>query len=198
MLDDICRKAMAKSLTDRSATWIDFGKDLSRAFGALRAMGGSLSDSEKYNELRIMPFFADFDDVILWEALRIGAWKEIPVNSVIIREGDSGESIFMLIKGEVEVTLEGARLNTLKPGGCFGEILYVADHSAQRTTSITASTPVTVMEIRARVLRASSEACQVAFQRAFMRVLIDRLTEANRKLAEGGKRTEPKTPALTT
>ena len=184
LLDRICKKAMAKSLDERYASWIDFGKDLSKAFSALRMMGGSLSDSEKYAELRAMPFFADFDDVVLWEALRIGTWKEIPENTCIIREGDVGDSIFMLIKGDVSVTLERAQLNILKPGGCFGEVLYFSDSPIQRTTTITARTAVTVTEIKARVLRSSSDACQVAFQKAFMRVLIERLTQANRKVAE--------------
>jgi hypothetical protein len=42
---------------------------------------------------------------------------------------------------------------------------------------------VTVLEIKAEALRAATDACQVAFNKAFMRVLIDRLTQANLKLS---------------
>jgi eukaryotic-like serine/threonine-protein kinase len=185
LLDEICLKAMGKTLEARYASWIDFGKDLSKAFSALRLLGASLSDSEKYTELRAMAFFADFDDVVLWEALRIGTWQEMAANTVLIKEGEIGDSIFMLIKGEVAVTLEGQPLATLKQGGCFGEMLYFRDHASQRTTTITAVTPVTIMEIKAKVMRLSSDSCQVAFQKAFMRVLIDRLTAANRRIAMG-------------
>ncbi|MEO7405187.1 MAG: protein kinase [Burkholderiales bacterium] len=185
LLDEICMKAMDKRIAHRYQSWMDFGKDLSKAFSALRLLGASLSDSEKYSELRAMSFFADFDDVVLWEALRIGTWQQMAAGVEVIREGDLGDGIFMLIKGDVAVTLERQPLAVLKPGGCFGEMLYFSDHTSQRTTTITAMTPVTVMEIKARVMRLSSDACQVAFQKAFMRVLIDRLTAANRRIAIG-------------
>ena len=102
------------------------------------------------------------------------------------REGDHGESFFLLIAGEVDVTLSGAHLNTIRPGGCFGEILYFVDSAERRTTTITARNEVTVIEIKAKTLRAATDACQVGFNKAFMRVLIDRLTHANRRLAERG------------
>jgi eukaryotic-like serine/threonine-protein kinase len=182
ILDEICVKAMEKDLSNRYASWVDFGKDLSRAFTAMRALGGSISDSEKYSELRAMAFFSDFDDVVLWEALRIGTWHEIPAGVEVVREGDIGDSIFLLIKGEVSVTLQQSPLAVLKPGGCFGELLYFTEHNTQRTTSITSITAITVMEIKARVMRLASDACQVAFQKGFIRVLIDRNTQANRRI----------------
>ena len=78
LLDEICLKAMQKNAADRYDTWIDFGKDLSKAFSALRLAGETISDSAKFNELRTLAFFEDFDDVTLWEALRISAWRTIP------------------------------------------------------------------------------------------------------------------------
>lgn len=183
LLDDICLKAMQKDPANRYRGWIEFGKDLSRAFGALRLLGATLSDSEKYAELRAMSFFLDFDDVILWEALRIGIWREIPAGTVIIHEGEIGDSIFMLIKGSVAVSLEGQPLATVRPGGCFGEMLYFRENTTQRTTTIASVDAITVMEIKAKVMRTASDACQVAFHKAFMRVLIDRLTQANRRIA---------------
>jgi len=184
VLDEICLRAMEKNLADRYQNWMEIGKDLSKAFGALRLQGASLSDSEKYALLRSMSFFRDFDDVVLWEALRACAWRDCPARTVIIREGDVGDGFFVLVRGEVEVTLEGNGLAELKPGGCFGEMLYFQDRSTQRTTTITARTPVTIVEIKARAMRVASDACQVAFQKAFIRVLIDRLTQTNRRLAD--------------
>ena len=184
VLDEICLRAMQKDPAERYQGWMDMGKDLSHAFGALRLQGASLSDSEKYALLRSMSFFGDFDDVVLWEALRAGAWSDRPAGAVIIREGDVGDGFFVLVRGEVAVTLEGSNLASIKPGGCFGEMLYFQVQSAQRTTTITARTGVTIVEIKALAMRSASDACQVAFQKAFMRVLIDRLTQANRRLAD--------------
>ena len=186
LIDGIVMKAIRKDPAERYASWLDFGKDLSQAFGALRLIGASLSDSEKFNELRQMPFLLGMGDVALWEVVRIGSWRKIAAGSVIIREGEHGDSFFLLIAGEVDVTLGTTMLNVIKPGGCFGEILYFSDSIERRTTTITARSEVTVIEIKAETLRNATDACQVGFNKAFMRVLIERLMQANRQLAQHG------------
>jgi len=179
-------KAISKDPAERYKTWLEFGKDLSQAFTSLRLAGESVSDSEKFNDLREMPFFEDFDDVALWEVVRIGSWKSMDAGTVIIREADQGDNFYLLIEGEVGVTLLGKQLNTIKPGGCFGEILYFSGRLGKRTTTITATREVTVIEIKSDALRAATDACQVGFNKAFMRVLVERLTQANLRLAGRG------------
>jgi eukaryotic-like serine/threonine-protein kinase len=188
LLDQIVLKAINKDPELRYRSWLDFGKDLSRAFTTLRLVGESVSDSEKFHELRNMPFFEDLGDVPLWEAVRIGAWRTLPAESVIIREGDEGDSFFLLVKGEVRVTLEAKQLATMKPGGCFGEIVYFAKSNPRRTTSITAASEVAVIEIKAAALRAATDALQAGFNKAVTRVLIDRLNQTNRLLVEAIRR----------
>jgi hypothetical protein len=183
LLDEIVMKAIEKDLDKRYRTWLEFGKDLSQAFSTLRLSGASASDSEKFNQLRDMPFFEDFDDVALWEVVRIGRWQTIKKGTAIIKEADHGDSFYMLIEGEVGVTLLGKELNVIKPGGCFGEILYFTGRAGRRTTTITALGEGTVMEIKADALRAATDGCQVGFNKAFMRVLVERLTQANLRLA---------------
>jgi serine/threonine protein kinase len=186
LLDQIVMKTISKDPAERYRSWLEFGKDLSRAFTTLRLAGESVSDSEKFNQLREMSFFEDFDDVALWEVVRIGSWKPIAGGTVIIREADQGDSFYLLIEGEVGVALLGKQLNTIKPGGCFGEILYFAGRTGRRTTTITAIGNVTVIEIKSDALRAATDSCQVGFNKAFMRVLVDRLTQANLRLAGRG------------
>jgi len=184
ILDRIVLKALAKELGERYGSWLEFGKDLTQAFTSLHHAGEAASESERFNTLRNMEFFQDFGDVALWEVIRIGAWKTISGETVIIREGDAGESFFLLIDGEVGVTLLGKPLNTLKPGACFGELLYFSGGTGRRTTTIVSVGKITVLEIKSAALRAATDQCQVAFNKAFMRVLIDRLTQANLKLAK--------------
>jgi hypothetical protein len=43
---------------------------------------------------------------------------------------------------------------------------------------------MTAMQIKAGALRVASAACQVGFNKAFMRVLVERLAQANRQLAQ--------------
>jgi eukaryotic-like serine/threonine-protein kinase len=184
LLNRIVMTAIQRDPAQRYRSWLEFGKDLSQAFGALRLSGASLSDSEKFNELRQMAFLRGLGDVALWEVVRIGSWCKVQPGTVIIREGDHGDSFYLLIAGEVNVTLSGAHLSTIRPGGCFGEILYFADSGERRTTTITAASEVTMIEIRAEALRAATDACQVGFNKAFMRVLIERLMQANQRLAQ--------------
>ena len=177
-------KAIAKDLAVRYPSWLEFGKDLSQAFTSLRLAGESVSDSEKFNQLRDMPFFQDFGDVALWEAIRVGRWRQIDAGTVVIQEGGQGDSVYLLVEGEVGVTLMGKGISTINPGGCFGEVLYFADAGSKRTTTIVATEKIVVLEIKSDALRAATDGCQVAFNKAFMRVLIDRLTQANLRLAK--------------
>ena len=184
LLDAIVMKALEKDPAARYQSWLEFGKDLSQAFGSLRMAGATVSDSEKFTKLRDFSFFADFNDVALWELIRIGTWKAIGPQTVLIREGEVGDNFYFLVDGEVDVTLFGKLLATVKPGRCFGELLYFADRAQRRTTTVTARGPITVMEAKADAMRAATDACQSAFNKACMRVLIERLVDSNQRLAQ--------------
>ena len=184
LLDAIVMKATSKEPAERYQSWLEFGKDLSQAFVSLRLAGDSISDSERFNQLRGFPFFEDFNDVALWELVRIGAWKAVPAGTTLIREGESGDDFYFLAGGEVDVSLGGKSIASVQPGGCFGEILYFSDRIHRRTTTITARTDITAIEIKAEAIRAATDACQAAFNKACMRVLIERLMHSNQRLAQ--------------
>jgi serine/threonine protein kinase len=183
LLDAVVMKAIEKGPGARYASWLDFGKDLSQAFAALRLASGTVSDSEKFNKLRESPFFEDFNDVALWELVRIGAWKTIGAGTAVIREGEVGDALYFLADGEADVTLSGKLLATVKAGRCFGEMLYFAKQRQRRTTTATARGEITVLEVKADAMRAASDACRAAFNKACMRVLIERLAYSNQRLA---------------
>jgi eukaryotic-like serine/threonine-protein kinase len=187
LLDEIVMKAIQKNPAARYPSWLDFGKDVTRAFMKLRVdmtTPAPTSDSEKFGKLRDMAFFKDFGEVQLWEVVRIATWQSIEPGTVLMRENEQGDSFYVLVDGEVEVTLLGKPLAVLKPGGCFGEILYFADSVERRTTTVTARGKITVVHIKAGALRIATPACQVGFNKAFMRVLVERLAQANRQLAQ--------------
>src|SRR5262245_51603429 len=138
LLSAIVMKAIEKDSGVRYKSWLEFGKDLSQAFTTLRLAGEMVSDSEKFNKLRELSFFQDFGDVALWEAIRIGRWRSVEGETVVIKEGEQGDSVFLLVEGEVGVTLMAKPLATIEKGGCFGEVLYFAGSTARRTTTIVA------------------------------------------------------------
>ena len=182
LLDQIVMKAINKDPKERYKSWLDFGKDLSQAFVSLRLAGESISESEKFNKLREFPFFEDFNDVALWEMVRIGSWKTVTAGTPLIREGEEGDSFYLLVDGEVKVTLSGKPLASLKPGACFGEILYFTERVQRRTTTVTTGSDATVIEFKADALRAATDACQVGFNKGCMRVLVDRLAQSHERI----------------
>ena len=184
LLDAVVMKAMDKDLSARYQSWLEFGKDLSQAFASLRMTGATVSESERFTRLRDYPFFAEFNDVTLWELIRIGAWKTFGPQASLIREGDTGDSFYFLVEGEVDVTLSGKLLATIKPGRCFGELIVFADKTQRRTTTVTAKGPITVMEVKADAMRAATDALQSTFTKACMRVLIERLVYSNERVAQ--------------
>jgi hypothetical protein len=63
-------------------------------------------------------------------------------------------------------------------------MLYFSGETSLRGTTIRSRSGVLILEVKAEALRAATDACQVQFNKAFMRILIDRLTAANQRLAE--------------
>ena len=182
-LEAVIMRALERDLGLRYATWADFNAELSDAYRLAAQAPGDASDTERFRTVRGLSFFRDFDDVEIWETLAAARFRRFPAGRVIMREGERGESFYILSEGEVTVTRAGAPLDVLMPGDCFGEMLYFSQASARRTTTITTSGPVCVLEVASTALRRASATCQVQFNKAFMRILIDRLTWANAKLA---------------
>jgi hypothetical protein len=61
---------------------------------------------------------------------------------------------------------------------------YFMQRGQRRTTTISARGEITALEIKAEAMRGASDACQSAFTKACMRVLIERLMQSNQRLAQ--------------
>jgi serine/threonine protein kinase len=178
-LDEVVARAMRKDPAARYQSWRELGRDLAGLARGLDEPAEDLSDTGKFQTLRDLSFFRDFREVEVWETLRQASWRSVPDGTTIIRQGERGEAICILVAGRVEVTRNDVHLATLGPGDLFGEILYFADDLVVRSTSVRSVGPVVMLELKAAALGAASDACQVQFNKAFMRLLVERLQLVN-------------------
>jgi CRP-like cAMP-binding protein len=64
----------------------------------------------------------------------------------IVREGEDGDSLYVLVEGQADVVRDGRTVDRLLPGDFFGEISLL--DGGPRTATIVADTPITVYAIR--------------------------------------------------
>ena len=188
-LDRIVMKALAKTLEDRYQTWEEFSGDLASTYKSLSLPAASISDTEKYSAIKAVPFFREFAHLDVWEMVRIAAFRRLGPRETVVREGDTCESFYLIADGGARVTADGRALSVLSGGDCFGEIPYFEDRG-RRTSSVTSITPLTIIEVNATALRQSSDACQKQFNRAFVRILlerVERLSKVNAQLSEAAR-----------
>ena len=188
-LDRIVLKALAKNLDDRYQNWEEFSADLAVTDKNLALPANSISDTEKFGAIKAVPFFREFAHLDVWEMVRIADFRRLGPRETVVREGEACESFFLIAEGGARVTSAGRPLAVLGNGDCFGEIPYFEDRG-KRTSSVVSITPLTIIEVNATALRQSSDACQKQFNRAFVRILLDRverLSRVNAQLAEDAR-----------
>lgn len=77
--------------------------------------------------------------------------KRFPAGAIIVSEGDRSDSLYVVVRGQVEVDRAGAgRLALLGPGQSFGEIAALA--RTPRTATVLASTDVDTLRVSRKIL----------------------------------------------
>ncbi|MEO5694520.1 MAG: serine/threonine-protein kinase [Usitatibacter sp.] len=185
-LDRIVMKAISKDPANRYQSWDEFGMALAETWKKDQKTEEKRdqSDTERFQLMRTMQFFRDFPENELWEVLKLSKWAKFKPETALIKEGDKGDSFFILAGGYVVVTVGKKKISVLSAGDCFGEMSYLAHKDApQRSATVTTTSDCIVMKIRAEDLRESSLSCRRLFDERFLNTLVDRLERANQQLA---------------
>ena len=184
IVDKIVRKAMQKELEQRYQNWEDFSQDLAGVFLTEQVAKAKeeFADSEKFNTLRALSFFVNFTDAELWEVLRISRWEDCKPGKALMQEGETGDFFCLLASGEVKVMKRKKLLNILSAGECFGEMAYIARNGGERTADVLSMSDARVITIGTADLDNASDSCRHKFDRAFMSILVERLSLANTRL----------------
>ena len=91
---------------------------------------------EKVLLLKNIPIFAQTPEHILAEVAHLLKEEYLPANSLIFKQGDVGNCMYIIFKGEVKIHIDKTHLATLKANDLFGEfaLLDTENRSASATT----------------------------------------------------------------
>mgnify|MGYP000365605441 CR=1 FL=1 len=133
---------MAKADLDQVVSEFPRVKEVLVKFYRERVLENLLADS---------PLFKDIPVAELHKFRDAFSWLEIPAGQAIVKEGDPGDSMFLIKAGEVlvqtkhPITNETVELAKLKGGDFFGEVSLIKNKP--RTASVVAVTEAEVMEL---------------------------------------------------
>ena len=115
----LCQEGTHADLLDRPGPYRDLWT---------KQQGFSLDAAAHHAEisidrLRLVPVFYGLPDSVLAEAVRLFQTEESPANHLVLREGELGVCLYIIVRGSVEVTASRERSTrfVLEEGDCFGE-----------------------------------------------------------------------------
>jgi len=111
-------------------------------------------------------------------------WKDVeahPAHTVIYPEGNPADHLYVILSGEVELSLRGNTLEVEKQGGLIGEMALF--ESAERSATATARTDVKLARLdRDQLAGLMNESTEFSLQ--LMTVLANRLRAVNEFVAQ--------------
>jgi serine/threonine protein kinase len=172
-LEDVVATSMLKEPEKRVSSGAALAADLTRVHKDIRQKYNKLDNQEHFDLLRTLTFFHEFSHSEIWEVLRASDWHEYQDGDDIVKEGEIDDRFYIIITGSVMVQANGHNIGTLSIGDCFGETSYV--RGAKRQASIRAEGVVTILRVSSTLMEQVSSACQLRFNKVFLRALIRRL-----------------------
>jgi CRP-like cAMP-binding protein len=133
--------------------------------------------------MRQMKLFAKVDEHDLLRLLQVAEIRDFAAGATIMREGDPGEELFIVLSGRVHVKKGDALLATLGPGEHVGEMSLI--RSAPRSATVVAAAPCEMVVIHQRDFAEMIQReprLAISVLREFLLVLADRLDHTSRDL----------------
>jgi non-specific serine/threonine protein kinase len=186
LMDQVVRRALEKDLYSRYKNGAEFAKDLAAVRYKIVDDTYRPPDTSRFSVLRKLPFFTEFDDVEIWEVLRVSNWRQVEADTALIREGEVDQRFGIVLAGRVEVSMEGHRLTELGEGEVFGELAYLNGMDRTHQGTVVSVTPVTFLEVNPAALGLATDELQDIMRRELTTLAARRLAAASRELARRG------------
>lgn len=136
-----------------------------------------------------VPVFGGFDQVELLDLLNGAEKKVFAAGEIILREGNTGNFMYVMIDGEARVTKQGDKrtrheLGVFRSGDCFGEMALV--DNAPRSATVEAISACILIRIRESDCWRDTRIGSKIF-RNIAGILAQRLRELHGVVLENGK-----------
>jgi CRP-like cAMP-binding protein len=119
---------------------------------AFKRLRSALRRGKPPAALRDIELFSGCSERELRDIARLGHAKSFSRGAQLTREGDPGESLFVILEGTIGIQRNGEVIATRGPSEFIGEIALLS-HSP-RTATVSAITPVKAFVIPGRAFRA--------------------------------------------
>ncbi|MDR0776502.1 MAG: protein kinase [Azonexus sp.] len=186
-LNAVLKRALEKDLYSRYRNGAEFAKDLAGVRYKILEEDETEQDTRHFETLRRLNFFTEFENIEIWEVLRVAVWRQVSPNIALIREGEHNKVFGIVITGCVEVSIEGRMLCRLGPGEPVGEVGFLHPASDLRHATAVTLEPTLFLEINAAALALSSEELLERMRNTLLARMIDRLREVNKIAAAQGR-----------
>lgn len=105
--------------------------------------------------------------------------ERFSAGQAVFREGDKGDFMFAVVRGSVDISIHGKRVETVEAGGVFGEMALVEDR-ARVADAVAASDSELVRIDRKRFLFLVQQTPYFSLQ--LMAIMAERLRHMNERL----------------
>ena len=179
-LDRVILRMIARNPENRYPTWADLALEIAE-IGKFSKYRQGIPDSEKFSLLRAMGNLGAFSDPEIWDLIQASKWAKLPARTVILREGEPGHSMYLLVSGQMKVTKQGRLLNVIRDGEYFGEMSYI-QRGANRQATLEALSDIVVAEFPFQALEQLNPGCELRFAKTLLHSLADRLALAGDRI----------------
>ncbi|MGH8251568.1 MAG: protein kinase domain-containing protein [Steroidobacteraceae bacterium] len=180
-LENVVAMSMCKEPEKRYPNGAEFASAIARVHAQQRTNTDRSDQQEQFNQLRRLKFFHDFSSGEIWEVLRAGTWQAHAKGDEIVRAGGIDDRFYVIVTGNCSVERGGVLVGRLEAGDCFGETSYL--RGAKRQAAVVAGEGVTILRVSSTLLEQASSACQLRFNKVFLKALISRLQNGESRVA---------------
>jgi signal-transduction protein with cAMP-binding, CBS, and nucleotidyltransferase domain len=90
----------------------------------MREAPALVADSALFETLRQLPFFGQFSETEVWEAVRMGERRAYEKGIEVIKEGTDDTTMYVVESGELEAMNRGVRIGRIPPGRFSGDRVH--------------------------------------------------------------------------